>query len=274
MRNKCLICSQKLTYNSSFTLKCKNCRFYVSNLKSGFGAPIEGLKRLRLLNFKKIFASLNNEIKKNSKILEMGPGKGLFMELARAKGLDVTGIEPGLEESRELSKKGFKIFNKEFPLKKKKLSWQYDFIIFNDVFEHIDVSKLNDAIRQCYMLLKKDAYLVINLPTTDGFFFNLSIFFKFFKINFFYERLWQKKFSSPHMIYFNSKNLNRFIQKHNFRLYREYSLAAIDQDSKKRILSSNKKSKILKFIALNINYLYIFIKLFPSDAMLKIYKKK
>lgn len=274
MNNSCLICGSKLKYNSNFTLKCKNCNFYISELTKGFGAPVEGIDDVRLNNFEKIFTILKDEIKEDSKILEIGPGKGLFMKLAVSKKIDITGIEPGIKESQNLTNQGYKIFNYEFPLKNFNIGDTYNFIIFNDVLEHIHISKLEEAIKQCHKLLKKNGFLIINLPNSNGIFFRISALLKIFKINIFYDRLWQKNFSSPHMVYFNSNNLNIFVQNYKFNFYKEFNLDTINKNSKKRISHSIKNIFLLNIISFFIDFLSYFVKFLPKDIILKIYKKR
>ena len=274
MSDLCIICGHKLKKNSNFTSKCKKCAFYISNLKANFGAPVEGIKNLRKENFDKIFDLIKSEINDNCKMLEIGPGKGFFMNLAREKKIDIIGVEPGKEDAQFLSKQGLKVYNLEFPLKYINFHEKYDFIIFNDVLEHINVLKLDEAINQCHSLLKDNGFLILNLPNSNGIFFKLSNLFRLFKIDIFYERLWQKNFSSPHMTYFNDKNLNLFIAKYNFKLQTETYLKSIDNDSKERISSSIKNPFLFNLISFLINSLSYFIKYLPKDAMLKIYQKK
>lgn len=274
MSNTCIICKHKLEKNSNFTSKCKKCAFYISHLKPSFGAPVEGIDNVRKENFNKIFNLIESEIDDNCKMLEIGPGKGLFMQMAIEKKIDICGIEPGKKEAQFLSKLGLKILNLEFPIKNLNFHEKYNFIIFNDVLEHINVSKLDETINQCYSILSDNGFLILNLPNSNGIFFKLSIFLKLFKINSFHERLWQKNFSSPHMIYFNDKNLNTFITKYKFKLYKETYLKTIDHNSKKRISFSIKNSFILHFVSFLINCFSYIIKYLPQDSMLKIYKKE
>ena len=64
----------------------------------------------------------------------------------------------------------------------------------------------------------KDGYLIFSLPSSKGFLYNISYFF--YKIGFksFYNRLWQKDLSSPHITYFNQTNLNLFLKKFKYDL--------------------------------------------------------
>ena len=273
MNSCCIICENETIKNSNFTTRCKNCNFYVSKLKNGYGAPVEGINNIRSENFKKIFSLLEDKIPKGDRILEIGPGNGLFMELARRKGIYIEGIEPGAKEAKKLSNKGFKIFNEEFPLSKTDNFSKYECIIFNDVLEHINVLKLKKSIKQCYLLLKKDGFLIINIPNSNGIFFRLSNLLRILKINIFYDRLWQKNFASPHTVYFNDKNLNIFIKKFGFKILEETYLKTIDKNSKKRISYTIKNTFLLNLIYLIIYFFYYLIKFFPKDVMLKIYKK-
>ncbi len=273
MSDLCIICGHKLEKNSNFTSKCKKCDFCISHLKANFGAPVEGINDVRMDNFNKILDLIKSEINDNCKMLEIGPGKGFFMKSAQEKKIDIFGIEPGKKEAQFLSKQGLKVFNLEFPLKYINFDEKFDFIIFNDVLEHINVSKLDEAINQCYSLLNDNGFLILNLPNSNGIFFKLANFFRLFKIDIFHERLWQKDFSSPHMTYFNDKNLDTFITKYNFKLQKETYLKTIDNNSKERISFSIKNSFLLHLISFLVNCLSYVMEYLPKDIMLKIYKK-
>ena len=137
----CTICNSDLKKINNYVFKCKNCSFLKSNLKSGYGREIEGIEELRRKNFKqiiKVLKSIDNLGK--LKILEIGSGNGLFIEECKASSIDISGSEADDEQVSLLKKKFSNIFQISLPLQKvDNIKFdKYDFIVFNDVFEHLE----------------------------------------------------------------------------------------------------------------------------------------
>jgi hypothetical protein len=63
---------------------------------------------------------------------------------------------------------------------------------------------------------------VLNLPSSDGVFFQIAKALNKVGISGPYHRIWQKGLASPHMSYFNAANLIRFVERHT-------DLRSIDQ---------------------------------------------
>ena len=68
-------------------------------------------------------------------------------------------------------------------------------------------------IEQLKKMMTDDGIILINLPSSHGIIFKLSEFLYKFGINKFYDRLWQKGMSSPHLSYFNRDNLIKLFNK-------------------------------------------------------------
>jgi len=118
-------------------------------------------------NFRKYQVSLiSNYIKGN--FVEVGAGKGGLVPYYKKIPKKITLLEP--------EKKLFKILKKRFPSKKikiknytiDKLKSNYDTIIYYDVLEHIkkDLSEVRTASKK----LKKNGYLIFNVPAYQSFF--------------------------------------------------------------------------------------------------------
>ena len=110
----------------------------------------------------------------------------------------------------------------------------FDIVIFNDVFEHLE--KINDVIKEVSIVLKDDGLVVLNLPTSDGIIFKISKFLLSLKINKFYDRLWQKNSSSPHLSYFNKLNLTKLFLKNGFILLESGNLETLEFNNFNRFL--------------------------------------
>jgi len=270
---KCIACNKHLKKETYFSKKCLNCNLYISNLKNGYGAPIQGIDEIRKINFLKIINYI--ETQNIKKILEIGPGSGLFLKMINKKKINICAIEPGEKEYKKLKKNKFKIMHKAFPCRIKKFKKKFDLIIFNDVFEHLRIDKIKESIKLIDEFLSQNGKLILNLPNSDGIFFKFAQYFRIINIDFFYKRLWQYDSSSPHTAYYNKKNIIMLIEK-NGNLFYNNSIPSqsIAFNNKKRIKYSI-KNPILFFLINTIIKIFYFpiIKLMPQDTQILIFQK-
>lgn len=271
---KCIACNKRLQKDTSFTKRCLNCNLYISNLKNGYGAPIQGIDEIRKINFLKIINYIKSQDIK--KILEIGPGNGLFLRMINKKKINIYAVEPGEKEYKNLKKNKFRVIHRAFPCKIKKFKKKFDLIIFNDVFEHLQINKIKKSIKLIDEFLCQNGKLILNLPNSDGIFFKLAQYFRIVNINFFYKRLWQYDSSSPHTAYYNKKNIIMLIEKNaNLVYYNFIPAQSIAFDNKKRINCSIKNPILLFLINTTIKIFYLFIiKLMPQDSQILIFQKK
>lgn len=253
---QCIVCGNK--QNLKFELKhkvyqCASCDLYSSDadFDLSFQSSLEedsreiGLKQLRLHNFGLIVKSLKENYfkgKQTIKGLEIGCGNGWWLEVCRANNIDCTGIEPEHTFEEYYKKNNLNVVMGFYPNPATDSAEGYDFIIFNDVFEHIpDLKSLLLSIKKD---LKKDGLLIINIPMSNGFFYRAATALYYLKIKSFLDRLWQFNFHSPHINYFNPKNLPAYLSKYNFKSLENFRLETLDFSSiKERILADGKMSK-------------------------------
>lgn len=274
---KCIVCnnSKKYIKESYFTKKCSVCSLETANLHNRFGADVKGIHELRNLNFQKIISKILS-IKKKPKILEIGSGDGLFVYMLLKKNINIKGIEPHQSYIKKKFLKKF-IIKDVFPLKRKKKEWNrfFDFIVFNDSLEHFKNKELKNVIIELKKFLKKNGYLVINMPTTNGKLYLLSKFLYKIKIPSFFERMWQKNFSSPHQFYFNEKNLSKFLQIFKFKMvYSGYLKVVNNNGLYDRIALSHKNYLINIVLYILIYFLNPIINRYSKDISLFIFKSK
>ena len=275
MIEKCTICNNNLKKINSFVLKCNNCLFLKSNLEPGYGRDIEGISELRKNNFKEILKIIKKIDNSNTlKILEIGSGSGFFIEECKKLNIDITGSEPDDHQLEILRNKFDNILKICLPLKHNEEHnyGQFDYIVFNDVFEHLE--NLDKVILQLQFFLKKNGKILINLPSSDGLIFKFSNILNYMGITSFYNRLWQKGLSSPHLSYFNSSNLKLLFNKHGYELIYSSSLNSVSKNGNfERINSTFKNKLICASIAFFVFLFYYLQKLFPKDFIYHIYKK-
>ena len=275
MTKLCLICSGSVKKINSYSHKYEKCGFHFSTLSSGYGQDVKGLEHIRKQNFRKILTIILN-LKKKPKILEIGSGDGYFVEECIDLDISVFGSEASLDSFKKLKKKfqnKAEIYNLSLPESIiKKTKTRFDFIVFNDVFEHL--TNLHKVINASLLALKKDGIIIINSPTSDGIIFKVSLFLMNLGFTKFYDRLWQKNMSSPHLSYFNKKNLNLLFSKHNFYEFISGNLNSLDINNSSRF--NNLFDSGLKRIVFSILcYLFFFLqKILPKDIMFVFFKHK
>lgn len=236
-----------------------------------YSNALNSIQDLRRTNNNKILIFMEEFLPKQSVGLEVGSAVGLFMEQAKAKYV-ISGIEP-MTSSFEIAKgKGLDVTKGFFP-KDIDFSKQYDFIIFNDVFEHIPDAR--SVMESCEKLLKKDGFLLINLPDSAGILHKISYFLYSIGDSSSIKRLWQVGTGSPHLYYFNSCSLDSLAKEYGF--YRTGFLK-LDSFSKKGLSERINAIPVgkLKGIIYKIGLitLYPILHLMYSDTNLYVYKKE
>ena len=210
---KCPLCGKdgKLKSRHGIYYKCNVCDLewlnskYYSVESVNYVSVLNTITKLRIANNKRILDTLVQIMPQGAEGLEVGSAVGLFMESAEACGYKMHGIEP-MEESYLISKnKGLNVTKGYFPVDMPQKK-QYDFIIFNDAFEHIP--KIKEVVEACKEYLRPNGYLVINLPDSNGAIYNMSRILDFFGESDELYRMWQIKTDSPHLYYFNKKSLD------------------------------------------------------------------
>ncbi|GGH62545.1 2-polyprenyl-3-methyl-5-hydroxy-6-metoxy-1,4-benzoquinol methylase [Filimonas zeae] len=224
----CPICDHMLAlkYKLKYSVyECGKCDLLHADAKfeHSFQSDLEsdardvGLKQLRLKNFSAIIAMLKKHTEEKFKQLsglEIGCGNGWWLETCKQNGLDCVGIEPEHIYESYHKAGNLNVLYGFYPDVSPHKENGYDFIIFNDVFEHIpDINGLLESLRKD---LHEDGILIINLPISKGFFYKMATALHKLGVSKPLIRMWQFNFHSPHMNYFNSDNIQRLLSKHGF----------------------------------------------------------
>ena len=134
--------------------------------------------------FMKPFASLFHTyyINHGKKILEIGCGDGMKLEIYKKYGLKTKGLEPYGED---LTKKEKELGIQREAVKNAKFEvGEFDYIILRDVLEHVPNQK--SILAKCHSWLNESGKLIITVPNTDS--------------------LWAKKFRQNWHANFNFRN--------------------------------------------------------------------
>ena len=280
----CIVCDSTMHIGLDFWhWKCSQCGYETATLESGINvlkkhllideiAREEGLKPLREHNFRKLI-QLIFDFRSNSgqKLLDVGAAHGWFIKMA-SEHFDVLGIEPDHNIYKKALKYNLPLIEGYFPDALSR-NQKFDVIVFNDVFEHIH--NVEHTLEACRNHLQEDGLLILNLPSSDGFFYKLSKILKRLKSPGSFNRLWQRGMPSPHLHYFCKTNLTRFVEKNRFKKVFVGEFPSVQTKGLyHRIVFDNRKSKLTgAFSYLLILFIIPFLKLFKSDIAVLIFKK-
>ncbi|HOO57121.1 MAG TPA: class I SAM-dependent methyltransferase [bacterium] len=135
------------------------------------------------------------------KLLDVGCSLGIFLDLARKKGWDVTGVELN-QRARKVAKKKFGLDLLDKPLNELDLEDEsFDVVTLWEVLEHL--TDPNSMLDECYRLLKPGGMLVILVPNCDS----IAV------------RIMQDKaatFGWGHLWYFTPDSLCSILKRHGF----------------------------------------------------------
>jgi 2-polyprenyl-3-methyl-5-hydroxy-6-metoxy-1,4-benzoquinol methylase len=172
------------------------------------------LAEVREKNFRFICKIIKEKLPEAKTVLDVGSSIGHFLKVANEEGLSITGLEPAVHLANETRAQGYEVINDFFPHAKD--LEKYDIIIFNDSLEHIlDMQETLQGIKDH---LKNSGLVIINLPSSDGIIFKISFLLYKLGIKAYFDRLWQKGFASPHLHYFNKKNLKQLFENNGFAM--------------------------------------------------------
>jgi len=251
----CPVCGNplKLKYKLKFNVhKCDSCGLLNSDaqFEHSFQSDLEsdsrdiGLRQLRLKNFDTIIKELQKQKGTNLSGLEIGSGNGWWLETCKKNNIDCIGIEPERIYENYHKTNNLNIIYGFYPDVSPKKETGYDFIIFNDVFEHIE--DINGLVENLKKDLSDNSILIINLPMSTGFFYKMAV--KMHKLGFSSSltRMWQFNFHSPHMNYFNEPNMKLLLNKHGFSATDVLKLETLDFSSVKERIMADKQMNRLK----------------------------
>lgn len=231
-----------------------------------------GLKNMRAENFRVILQEIKRFANpENKALLDVGSAHGWFLREA-APLFTVAGIEPDEEVAERSRLSGNTIRTGFFPTVLNE-NERFDVIVFNDVIEHIPA--VAAAVDACVLHLNRDGLLVLNLPSSTGFFYRLAkILVRFGWLNPF-ERMWQKGLPSPHVHYFSLKNLLMLVQDRRFELLTTFELPSVRAQG---LLERMRWAGNLDGVSLWIQYICILgalpvIRMFKSDINVAIFRR-
>jgi 2-polyprenyl-3-methyl-5-hydroxy-6-metoxy-1,4-benzoquinol methylase len=281
----CIVCGTPQSVGlAEWHAACDECGYESAALRGAIneppgGASIDedarerGLKTLREENFRYIvdIASLLTRTGAR-RLLDVGCAHGWFLETARER-FDVLGIEPDAVVGGRTAARGLPVRQGYFP-DALHPGENFDVIVFNDVIEHIP--DIDAALEACYARLNEGGLLILNLPSSAGFFYRLSKIFARIGWHSPFERLWQKDFPSPHVHYFRPRNLKRLVTRHGFDCLHVAELPAL---TAKGLLERIRCAGNISGPSLYLQYAAArcaipLLRVFPSDIVVSVFRRQ
>lgn len=284
----CEICGtiMKKTYHNmskkenTLFLKCPKCKLRWAprlDVDLSFKSKLNessrknALSELRDREFSLVNELLNRYIKTGSSGLDVGCSYGWYMETIN-KRYEIEGIEPEFQIAEEARARGHKVYDGFFPdgITQDKT---YNFIVFNNVWEHINNTSY--LIEKSRVFLKDNGVLIITIPLSTGGLYKLAELFELLGWSKWLTRLWQLHFHSPHVYYFNKKNLSLIMKKYDFDIESVVSCRNyINTKRMKERFEMDIDEKHGRINAILFRLFYPIIKILPTDKAVFVYRYK
>jgi 2-polyprenyl-3-methyl-5-hydroxy-6-metoxy-1,4-benzoquinol methylase len=274
----CLVCSSVRVRQGcdSWHYECEDCGYESSTLKPMINdsttntlldedTRLRALKMLRKANFQTLHAVLRSLSPRGSRLLDVGAAHGWFLDEVKEH-FQTTALEPDIQFEGLLKASGHIATIGFFPDALKRDA-KYDAITFNDVLEHIPDT--NAVLQACRHHLDDSGLLIINCPTSTGAIYRISKLLQKCGINSFFERMWQKGLPSPHLHYFNVKNLESLTSNNGFEIIHAGRLESISWDRLWDRISYAGNTPLLArwLVWLGITVLLPILRLLPADIV-------
>ncbi|WP_157718893.1 class I SAM-dependent methyltransferase [Pseudomonas pohangensis] len=232
-----------------------------------------GLRLLRERNFKRLVRSLTLlRPTAGGRLLDVGSAHGWFLDIASSH-FSVLGIEPDRRIYDVANGQGKPVRFGFFPsaLGEKEI---FDVIVFNDVIEHI--IDVESALRACSRHLSPGGLLLLNLPSSSGVIYRFSKACCRVGINSLFERMWQKGLPSPHVHYFNARNLSRLANKFYFKKITSGTLSTFSlRGLYSRVSQAGSHGLLARLVVCFFASLSLpLLRFAPADIIYVIYRKE
>jgi len=267
MKNeKCLICESADIktlngYESCGLVICNNCKFVfmhkiptaleLQNYYSSYAySQDQNLSALTLQSYNQLLDEFE-KYRKTNNIIDVGCGRGWFLEIAKKRGWNVYGTEFSSKAIEICINKGINM--KEGVLNPNDFNGiSFDVIFSSEVLEHIN--NPTEELSNFYTILRKGGLLYITTPNFNSY------------LRYIHKNNYNIITYPEHLCYYTSKTLNTLLQKNGFQrkkvLTTGVSITRFEMSSKntkpkelakeskderlRKLMNKNNSTKILK----------------------------
>jgi 2-polyprenyl-3-methyl-5-hydroxy-6-metoxy-1,4-benzoquinol methylase len=175
---------------------------YISHTNTSKGLIAKIYQKVRTFTLQSKLELINRLSTKKGKLLDVGCGTGMFLNVARENGWKVSGIEP------DARARGISETTNQIKIKKEVLSSfqneTFDLITLWHVLEHIH--KLNETIEWLKERISKEGSVIIAVPNHES------------KDAEIYEAQWAAYDVPRHLYHFSQKTIKELFAKYGFEL--------------------------------------------------------
>ena len=219
------------------------------------------------------FALVNRMISKyvdaGSLGLDVGCSYGWYMDSVGSNYI-MEGIEPESSIAEQAKKRGHKVFTGFFPYDIPEDHEKYEFIVYNNVWEHINHT--SDLVKGSISKIKNGGILVITIPLSTGGLYRISELFEKAGRTKELVRLWQLRFHSPHIYYFTKKNFEELMKKFNCTLLECRDIKGIDPKKMKERFEMDTDERHGTLKARVFQLAYPILKKLPADKAVFVFR--
>lgn len=232
----------------------------------------KALSSIRNHEFEQVNRLVKNYVKKGARGIEVGCAYGWYMD-SIGEDYQIEGIEPEDSIAEQARSRGHVVHTGFFPQDVPTGTEKYDFMVFNNVWEHIN--HISNLIEGSIQLLKDGGVMIITIPLSSGGVYRISELFE--KIGRTKElvRLWQLHFHSPHIYYFNKHNFKQIMERFNCCLVScEDVHGSIDPKRMKERFEMDSDEKHGSLKAALFRIAFPILKCLPADKAVFVFRYK
>lgn len=106
-------------------------------------------------------------LNKDMKVLDLGCGRGEFIEILNFEGIDVIGVDSNKDMAEYCKSKNLNVIHSDIFDFLGQTQEKFDCIFISQVVEHLPASKLIQLIGDCYKVLNDEGIIIIETPNPE-----------------------------------------------------------------------------------------------------------
>lgn len=283
---KCEICNGKMKpvypnmskREQTKFYRCTSCKLIWApklNVSATFSSKLnegnrqKALQDVRQREFRQVNTLVRRYVPKRGKGLDIGCAYGWYMKSVSREYV-IEGIEPEDSVARKARANGNQVYTGFFPEDLPDNAGKYDFLVFNNVWEHINHT--SELLENSLGFLKPGGIMVITVPLSAGGLYRIAELFEKAGRTKELARLWQLHFHSPHVYYFTKENLTKLMKKYGCRILEYQDVRGIAPERMKERFEMDQDERHGAIKAIIFRLIYPLLRLLPSDKAVFVFQ--